>query len=403
MNQQQPPQQQQTPFSSGSLAAMDSIRNSLMMDDNQKRSALGMAISKFGQGMGNPANYERGGNGLGAAVASLGPATESYDAQNTASRSENASLIEYMRKLEHDQNEMARRKKEREDMMAYRNAQLNETKRYHDMHFSNMSEKQAAKASKPGAPVDYLPLPSKDGKNIALDLTGYPAMNRQSENQVAKEYRELVNLRKSINDIRETKDKLKKVSEENLFSPTGSIFGEKPAEYKERAANIGNALGWKTQGNKNLNDEARLRNLLNSQLEVLQVTAEKSKSGKSPTDRLMQRFVDHKVLPTIDNVMQDIDNKINWMDNEAKGKEDAYGLSLKTKRHIYDLPEELKEVEEGVPENTQKSEANMQSNDANVATIRQMFPDFADPEKYPDEKLLRWASTPEGQKAINGE
>jgi hypothetical protein len=32
-----------------------------------------------------------------------------------------------------------------------------------------------------------------------------------------------------------------------------------------------------------------------------------------------------------------------------------------------------------------------------------MFPDFADKDKYPDEKLIRWAKTPEAQKLINGE
>ncbi len=146
MNQQQPPQQQ-SPFMAGNLAAMEGIRQSLRMDDDQKKRALGMAISKFAQGMGNPANYMRGGNGLGAAAASLGPATEAYDAQEQASRSENANLIEYMRKIEHDQKEMARHKKEHEDMMAYRNASLEEDKRHHDMQNGvNSDEFQKIKA-----------------------------------------------------------------------------------------------------------------------------------------------------------------------------------------------------------------------------------------------------------------
>lgn len=194
MNQQQPPQQ--SPFSAGSLAAMDSIRNSLRSDDSQKRDAIGRMVSTFGAGMGNPANYERGGNGFGAAVASMGPAIQAYDTQNDANRSENMGLIEYMRKLEHEQNELSRRKKEHEDTVAHQNAQLTETKRYHDLMYREADLSDFTKKQEAGL--------------IPTDAVPYAVMGKKEQGEVAKEQRiRLENIKNANRVLKDTKEIVK--------------------------------------------------------------------------------------------------------------------------------------------------------------------------------------------------
>jgi hypothetical protein len=273
------------------------------------------------------------------------------------------------------------------------------------MYFKKMSDKQTAKEKQNGV-LDYIAVPGKGGQNRIIDITRYPVMNKQTESRISKDYADTNSVMNTISDAMKTKKQLDAITKENAFSAVGSTAGSYPSKVKEKWANVQNAFGIDNNASKNLNKEVRLRNLLKTQLEILQVTAERSKSGKAPTDMLMKRFIDKKVLPSVDDVSEDIDNKLKWMNSELKRKSNIDEISLKSKRQIYDeLPQEMEEAEETASP-AQENEEHPQesaSNLATAATLREMFPDFADKDKYPDEKLIRWAKTPEAQKLINGE
>lgn len=388
MNQQQPPQQPQqaSPFSSGSLAAMDSIRNSLMSDDAQKRSALGMAISRFGAGMGNPANYERGGNGLGAAVASLGPATEAYDAQNNANRSENMNLIEYMRKLEHEQNEMARRKKEHEDTTAYHNAQLGETKRYHDLMYKEADNSEFEKKMQAGlipkGSVPFSIMTNNEQSNTTKELR-----------QASKEAEGLIGVGKVLTEMREQAKAypdLYKSWNRILMSQSGKeptmtdILGKKVVDPKMHAAYV------------------KLKKL-KSDLVKYEVNA--AGSSKNQTDVMKQIYKDISPdadMPPeafnylVDRRLKEIEPGILYGVEAEKGLAGRYRPSRNLERT--ESPENAspetqieshKQLGSELPSNAQST----------IETVRTMIPEFAN---ETDETILEWAKTPEAQKIISG-
>ena len=127
MMQQQPQQPPQSPLMSGSIAAMDNIKRAMALDSGQQRQSLGAAIQQFSAHMGRPENH-RGGV-LGAVAASMPYAVQAYQQAGDAGKTDNMKAFEIMQALEKAQEEKRRHAQGEQ----HKTAELEETKRYHDL------------------------------------------------------------------------------------------------------------------------------------------------------------------------------------------------------------------------------------------------------------------------------
>ena len=113
---------QPNPISSGSLAAINSVKQSLGMDEDEKRRALGLGIMAFSSGLAKP-GYGQGVAGtLNAINSSMNPAINAYLGEQQRVEQQNANILKMAMDAE---NENKRRD--------FQERQFEEMKRHHNI------------------------------------------------------------------------------------------------------------------------------------------------------------------------------------------------------------------------------------------------------------------------------
>lgn len=121
----------QSPFNAGALAAIKSAKQSLGMDEDERRRAMGLAIAKFFSGMAQP-GYGPGIAGtLGAAAANVAPALEAYQGEENRIAGLNAALMKHQADYGMAQQKMRQQMTERLLKQAYMDARQKEIERHH--------------------------------------------------------------------------------------------------------------------------------------------------------------------------------------------------------------------------------------------------------------------------------
>ena len=111
-----------SPISNGALTAIRSVKQSLAMDDAEKRRALGLGIMGLGSALSKP-GYGQGLSGmLGAVNAGFSPAIQAYLNEQNRVEQQNANVLKTVMDAQDKQADRD-----------YRERQLDETKRYHDL------------------------------------------------------------------------------------------------------------------------------------------------------------------------------------------------------------------------------------------------------------------------------
>jgi hypothetical protein len=119
-----------TPFSAGALAAIKSAKQSLGMDEEEQRRAMGLSIAKFFSGMAQP-GYGPGIEGtLGAAASNIAPALEAYQGEENRVAGLNSALLKQHTDYGIEQQKMRQQAAERALMQAHRDAKQTETQRH---------------------------------------------------------------------------------------------------------------------------------------------------------------------------------------------------------------------------------------------------------------------------------
>ncbi len=108
------PQMSGDPISSGTMAAMRARKQSIGMDEDDKRRALGMAIFQFGANMGKSQRPSR----LGAMNESLTPAIMAYMNERTRAEGSNRDLLEDVEKQQREAQKEELKKQERMEDLA---------------------------------------------------------------------------------------------------------------------------------------------------------------------------------------------------------------------------------------------------------------------------------------------
>lgn len=111
-----------SPISNGALTAIRSVKQSLAMDEAEKRKALGLGLMGFASALSQP-GYGQGLSGmLGAVNAGFSPAVQAYLNEQNRIEQQNANVL---RTVMDTQDKQADRD--------FRERQLQETKRYHNI------------------------------------------------------------------------------------------------------------------------------------------------------------------------------------------------------------------------------------------------------------------------------
>lgn len=120
-----------SPFNPAALAAMRAAKQSLGMDEEEQRRAMGLAIMRMFSGMGKPGYGEGFGGALSAATDNIAPAVEAYQGEQNRVANMNASLLGHIESAQLRRDMLQQRMAEKKQMEAHREAQRIETERYH--------------------------------------------------------------------------------------------------------------------------------------------------------------------------------------------------------------------------------------------------------------------------------
>jgi hypothetical protein len=139
--QQMPPQEGNSPFVSGANAAIQSAKQSLGMNAEEKNRAQGLAIMNFFTNL-SKGGFGPGFNGrLAGITQSLNPAVQAYMQEQNNVAALNSQLGEQYEKQQQHQAMMQQKMMEHQAAQAHREAQLGETRRAHQATEQHRSEK----------------------------------------------------------------------------------------------------------------------------------------------------------------------------------------------------------------------------------------------------------------------
>lgn len=209
-----------SPISNGALTAIRSVKQSLAMDEAEKRRALGLGIMGLGSALSKP-GYGQGLSGmLGAVNAGFSPAIQAYLNEQNRVEQQNANILKTAMDAEDKQAERD-----------FRERQLQETKRYHDL-LAQAKDKES-KIEREVSRVEKL-------HPDAIPLFG---MSQGQVTDVHKKREEILQDSRKIDDVIENVKILIKTDEDNpgLYSDIRSTLNpDGPGRYvmpsKMRAA-----------------------------------------------------------------------------------------------------------------------------------------------------------------------
>lgn len=244
--------------------------------------------------------------------------------QEAARMQQNMGILKFLK-----EQELAQREHELKQQT------LDETRRYHDIlggYYGALSHKAYGGA---GASTSSVP---------GFDLSEYPEIKSVKErNDYSATLKGSNMALKSLEDIKKTFDKLKGITKENVFSPTGSVIpGINTAkDYTSRV--FGDRF-------KTLNQEVTVRTRLESQFARLEPVLEKGLKGSAAGEQLLKRFHDLKVYFSSNQPMNIIEDRLSELLQEVQETRDLAKWSLKTGRHIDALPKDDRETPNEVAE-----------------------------------------------------
>jgi len=316
-------EQQQSPFHSGSQSALQAAKQSLGMDEDEKRRARGLAIMQLASHLGRP-GYGSGARGIFNAVGQgILPAYQAYQgesnrvgqlnayiqaqAQQAAERQRQEQL-----RMQMHQEKLQQRQQEQESLERHRNAQLGETQRYHQGKLG-LEEKRAHEKA-PQQPVEigghqFSPITTVAQKNLFTKekkLMGDSLSELKEAQKQINEYKDLLGKREGF----------LKTLPHPVDPYTGSI--------SRPLTDFAGARGW----NKQLEKERVARKRLDSLLLRIRTSAERNLKGGVLAERMAQRFESKNALPSLNETMADLDAKMKDLTDEVSAREKAANLSL---------------------------------------------------------------------------
>lgn len=316
-------QQSQNPLQAGSQSAMQAAKQSLGMDEDEKRRARGLAIMQFASHLGRP-GYGSGTKGLLNAIGQgVLPAYQAYQGEENRVAQLNSYLQAQAQKsaqrqaeqaysMQMHQEKLMQRQAEQEALEKHRQAQLGEMQRYHTGQLGLMEQK--AKKGETQQP---------------LNIGGHeftPITTTQQKNEYTKERKNMSNtlheLQTAQKQIEDYKTLLSK--REGLLSTLPHPVNPYTGKMTRAITDFAGVQGW----NKQLEKERIARNRLDSLLLRIRTSAERNLKGGVLAERMAQRFENKNALPSLNETMPDLEAKMKDLIDEVSARKQAADLSL---------------------------------------------------------------------------
>jgi hypothetical protein len=321
-----------TPFSAGALAAIKSAKQSLGMDEEEQRRAMGLAIAKFFSGMAQPGHGPGIEGALGAAASNIAPALEAYQGEENRVAGLNSALLKQHTDYGIEQQKMRQQVVERLLKQAHMNAKQTETER----HNKQMEGRQDALLSLKQAKLN------KDmPQSVTIAGKEYSPITSKSERAgFVKDQKGFAHNLKDLSSIKKHYDEFRKLTKGNFIDPQAPYYaGTLANEAKDFMGSL--------TGNKKQLQETAKRKALNAMLGLYTVNAERRLKGGNLGESILKRFEKKELFPSLSDRPEVFEQKLNDMIKEAEINEKAASTSLKTGLII--SPLDMEEESAAVP------------------------------------------------------
>ncbi len=303
----------QNPIQNGVNIAQQSLVN-----DDDKRRAMGMAMMRFAHSMSNGKPALNFNDKLSNISQSLLPSVETYQGALSNIGDQKSKMAKHLR----DEELLKHRIKmdqERLSLMKDRDRERNALMREKN---SILREKNRAKNSEETTEIE-----TPAG---IVDVSGFPELPKAGKTQISKNLNGLNAASREINEIKKEFEELMEATKDDFFSPLpgGSLLGGLPNRIKDKSNVV------------SPDQNIVKRNILFSRMERLQPALERALKGSPPGEALMARFHESKVYPNANDAPNVLAGKINSMWEDINRDRTLSELSLKTGRQISNLPNE---------------------------------------------------------------
>lgn len=321
-----------TPFSAGALAAIKSAKQSLGMDEDEQRRAMGLSIAKFFSGMAQPGHGPGIEGALGAAASNIAPALEAYQGEGSRIAGLNSALLKQHTDYGIEQQKMRQQVVERLLKQAHMNAKQTETER----HNKQMEGRQDALLSLKQAKLN------KDmPQSVTIAGKEYSPITSKSERAgFVKDQKNFAHILRELNSIKKDYDNFRGSVKNNFIDPQAPYYaGTLANEAKDFMGSL--------TGNKKQLQETAKRKALNAKLGLFTVNMERKLKGGNLGEAILKRFEKKELLPSLSDRPEIFEQKMNDLTKEMSINEKAASTSLKT--GLVMTPLDIEEESASVP------------------------------------------------------
>ena len=337
-----------SPISNGALTAIRSVKQSLAMDEAEKRRALGLGLIRFASSLSQP-GYGQGLSGmLGAVNAGFSPAVQAYLNEQNRIEHQNANVL---RTVVDTQDKQADRD--------FRERQLQETKRYHNI-MGTLRNREA-----------QLEKENERVKNFHSDAIPLNGMSPGERTAATKKQNDIISSEKSSEEMVKNLGKLANIAKNN------------PALYESWSSTLDPDSFW---GRKLMSNETRAAK---KEAQLIKKNLALSKIEKGVGSARMGQFMEKLVEGTKpDELMPP--QLIEELYEEAKIHhaeiKNAAERARIAKKGRYDLPDYFYSEEAKAPETQELNtyNAGVQIDENIIQQLRAQHPELKD---YSNEEI----------------
>jgi hypothetical protein len=368
------------PFQNGVASAMKAAKQSIAMDEGDRRKAMGVALMHFGANLSKP-GFGKGSKGMLSAITqSMIPGLEAYKAEEARATALNADIYKQLQMEQQRQREYAlhmQQQKALEDHrkaeLAFSREQLAETRRAHDMtneyHRGMLGlHKDEMKAKYPGG---Y----DENEDEIATFLRSKKLPPLKGQRVITALSADRQKMGNALSQIESFEKKIEDYAA--LAGNNNDPVTQKMNPAKDMIGLMGLNSNW---------DQQRIaRDDLASSLAQFRPEIEAALKGGVPGEQLMKRFEVEKILPSLHDPIDALKQKLATLKKKLETRYKAADLSLTYGRQISgkDLDEmERLKGKAGAPSEEKKQEASgasatpsPQTNSPQEGIVRMQGPD----------------------------
>lgn len=315
LNRMQALPERRNPFDEGIAKAISSTRSNLGMSRNQEHRAINNALLALGNGLAAEPDMRGFKSNLGVIGRAMNPALAAYNTSEDTAIAENERLANQILQHQRAEQALADAREDKAWHRKFKERQLEETKRTHNLLDNFRKEELQYKKNKYGAGSELDRLAPKIRTDSAFDRVGLQAK------KAAEFYEEVKEMDHKYQDLKDTMKK-------------AGIDTTNPLVFNKALRNASGFLSSFTKDPTQREIAAKYADLLASNKRVMQ-TAEKALKDGALTNFTVKYGDDNKLYPSFGSEPYDeYERKLKTMLNDASTGYEASSLALQTGRHI---------------------------------------------------------------------